>query len=174
MDKETSALLASLNNQRNHVLGILGLPDLDGDRHMEGLPDGALRRPVLPSGWNCLGMVKHLTESDERFWFRGIVAGDPACVSTSDEAAAQAWQVAADIPADAVFDAYRQEIELADAVIAATSLDTPPAIWPVEIWPNWRLPDFRAVMLHVITETACHAGHLDAARELIDGRQWLA
>jgi Protein of unknown function (DUF664) len=29
-------------------------------------------------------------------------------------------------------------------------------------------------MLHVITETACHAGHLDAARELIDGRQWLA
>jgi len=29
-------------------------------------------------------------------------------------------------------------------------------------------------MLHVITETACHAGHLDAVRELIDGRQWLA
>jgi len=27
--------------------------------------------------------------------------------------------------------------------------------------------------LHVITETACHAGHLDAARELIDGRRWL-
>ena len=26
---------------------------------------------------------------------------------------------------------------------------------------------------HVITETACHAGHLDAARELIDGRQHL-
>jgi hypothetical protein len=28
-------------------------------------------------------------------------------------------------------------------------------------------------MLHVITETAVHAGHLDAVRELIDGRQWL-
>lgn len=28
-------------------------------------------------------------------------------------------------------------------------------------------------MLHVIKETACHAGHLDAARELIDGRQWI-
>jgi hypothetical protein len=25
----------------------------------------------------------------------------------------------------------------------------------------------------VITETACHAGHLDAVRELIDGRTWL-
>jgi hypothetical protein len=28
-------------------------------------------------------------------------------------------------------------------------------------------------MLHVIKETACHAGHLDAVRELIGGRQWI-
>jgi hypothetical protein len=28
-------------------------------------------------------------------------------------------------------------------------------------------------MLWVIRETACHAGHLDAVRELIDGRQWI-
>jgi len=31
----------------------------------------------------------------------------------------------------------------------------------------------RKTILHVITETACHAGHLDAVRELIDGRTWL-
>jgi hypothetical protein len=30
-----------------------------------------------------------------------------------------------------------------------------------------------AILLYVIVETACHAGHLDAARELIDGRQWV-
>ncbi len=161
---ETSALLASLTIQRNHVLGIL-----------EGLTDDQLRRPVLPSGWSCLGMVQHLTISDERFWFRGIVGGDSACVSASaDEAKAEAiWQVAPDAPAAAVLEAYRQEIELADAVIAATPLDQPPAIWPTEIWPDWRLPNLRAVILHVITETACHAGHLDAARELIDGHQWM-
>ena len=29
-------------------------------------------------------------------------------------------------------------------------------------------------MIHVITETACHTGHLDAARELIDGTTWLS
>jgi hypothetical protein len=161
---ETSALLASLTIQRNHVLGIL-----------EGLTDDQLRRPVLPSGWSCLGMVQHLTISDERFWFRGIVGGDSACVSASaDEAKAEAiWQVAPDAPAAAVLEAYRQEIELADAVIAATPLNEPPAIWPTEIWPDWRLPNLRAVILHVITETACHAGHLDAARELIDGHQWM-
>jgi Protein of unknown function (DUF664) len=164
MKPETSALLASLTIQRNHVLGIL-----------EGLTDDQLRRPVLPSGWSCLGMVQHLTISDERFWFRGIVGGDSACVSASaDEAKAEAiWRVAPDAPAAAVLEAYRQEIELADAVIAATPLDQPPAIWPTEIWPDWRLPNLRAVILHVITETACHAGHLDAARELIDGRQWM-
>jgi hypothetical protein len=161
---ETSALLASLTIQRNHVLGIL-----------VGLTDDRLRRPVLPSGWSCLGMVQHLTISDERFWFRGIVGGDSACVSASaDEAKAEAiWQVAQDAPAEAVLEAYRQEIKLADAVIAATPLDQPPAIWPTEIWPDWRLPNLRAVILHVITETACHAGHLDAARELIDGHQWM-
>jgi hypothetical protein len=169
MDKETSALLGALNDQRNHVLGVLGLPDLDGDVHMAALPEDVLRRPVLPSGWSCLGLVKHLTVSDERFWFRGITGGDSSLVAACDDA----WLVDEGTPADVVFTAYRYEIELADTVIAGASLEAPPAIWPVEMWPGWRLPDFRAVMLHMITETACHAGHLDAVRELIDGEQWL-
>jgi hypothetical protein len=162
MEPETSLLLSSLNNQREHVLGIL-----------DGLPGDALRRPVLPSGWTCLGMVQHLTISDERFWFRGIVAGEPVDLTTSEEAYAAAWQVDPGVPAEAVFGAYRREIELADAIIAATPLDAPPARWPTELWPNWRLRDLREVILHVITETACHAGHLDAVRELIDGRTWM-
>jgi hypothetical protein len=31
----------------------------------------------------------------------------------------------------------------------------------------------RRTILHAIAGTATHAGHLDAARELIDGGQWL-
>lgn len=31
----------------------------------------------------------------------------------------------------------------------------------------------REILLHVIAETACHSGHLDAVRELLDGRRWL-
>jgi hypothetical protein len=162
MEEEKAPLLSCLNNQRNHVLGIL-----------DGLDDDALRRPVLPSGWTCIGMVNHLTISVEQFWFRGIVAGDRAQVSTSDEEAEAIWRVAPDVPGNAVFDAYRTEIERADAVIAATPLGAPPGVWPDEIWPTWKLKDLRAIMLHVIAETACHAGHLDAVRELIDGRQWL-
>jgi hypothetical protein len=54
----TGGQLSSLSDQRNHVLGILGLPDLDGDRHMEGLADDALRRPV------SIGESWHLVRSD--------------------------------------------------------------------------------------------------------------
>jgi Protein of unknown function (DUF664) len=64
MIKENEVFLSSLTAQRDHVLGIL-----------EGLPDEALRRSVLPSGWTCLGLVRHLAIDVERFWFRSIMAG---------------------------------------------------------------------------------------------------
>jgi hypothetical protein len=50
IETETSLPRSSLNNQRDDVLGIL-----------DGLTEDALRRPVLPSGRTCLGMVQHLT-----------------------------------------------------------------------------------------------------------------
>jgi hypothetical protein len=68
---------------------------------------------------------------------------------------------------------YWQEIKLANVIIADTSLDAEPASWPEELFPGFRMEDLREVILHVITETACHAGHLDAVRELIDGRTWM-
>jgi hypothetical protein len=77
------------------------------------------------------------------------------------------------MPGATVLDLYRQEIARANAFIAAMSLDSGPASWPEEIFPNWRMTDLREAIVHVITETACHAGHLDAVRELIDGRSWL-
>ena len=158
MTKESQALLSSLAAQRNHVLGIL-----------EGLSEEDLRRPILPSHWTCAGLVHHLAIDVERFWFRAVVAGEPM----PDDEPDNAWQVPADLTATAVLDAYRREIELADAIIAATSLDSPPARWPEDLFGSWRLDDLREILLHVIVETACHAGHLDAARELIDGRQWI-
>lgn len=157
---ERAALLSSLNIQRNHVLGIL-----------EGLPDEALRRPVLPSGWTCLGLVHHLALDVERFWFRIVMAGEPG-VFEELEAASDIWQVPPEMPASAVFDLYQQEIERANTIIAATPPDAPPAWWP-DFFGDFRLHTLREVMLHVITETACHAGHLDAVRELIDGRRWM-
>ncbi|MGI8668028.1 MAG: DinB family protein [Jatrophihabitans sp.] len=155
---EIGALLAALNSQRRHVLGIL-----------DGLDEQALRRPVLPSGWSCLGLVRHLALDVERFWFRAVVAGEPVELESGDGA----WQVGAELSADAVFELYRQEAELADAIVAARQPDAEAAWWPDELFEAMAPRTLRHTVLHVLTETACHAGHLDAARELIDGRSWL-
>jgi uncharacterized damage-inducible protein DinB len=156
MESEKKMMLAALNNQREHVLGIL-----------DGLSDEDLRRPVLRTGWNCLGLVRHLTIDVEQLWFSVVAAGEAVEVS------AAGWVVGPDEPAQAVLEAYRRQIERANAVIAARPLDARPAFWPAEQFGHWRLHDLRELLMHVITETACHAGHLDAVRELIDGETWL-
>jgi Protein of unknown function (DUF664) len=61
-----------------------------------------------------------------------------------------------------------------NAILAQTALDGPPK----QPDPDWAtrgvdFPDVRSVVMHMVTETAVQAGHLDAVRELIDGRQWL-
>ena len=116
-------------------------------------------------------MVQHLTLSVERLYFRAAVAGDPVVIDQVGSQAS-AWQVDPGLPAADVLDRYRQEASLADAVIAASSADADVVWWPFP-GSEWCLHNLRDVLLHVITETACHAGHLDAARELIDGQQWL-
>ena len=158
MNDETEALLQSLNDQRDHILEAL-----------DGLSDADLRRPALPTGWTCLGLVRHLTYDVEQWWFRGCVAGERIERMTGDEA----WRVPAETPAQEVLGRYREEIARANEIIAATPLDAMPQWWPTEIFPDFPARPLRRTILHVITETATHAGHLDAARELIDGQTWL-
>lgn len=81
--------------------------------------------------------------------------------------------MSAETPAEVVLEAYREEAGLADAVIGAAELDAAPAWWPVEIFPGMPERDLRRTILHVVAETAAHAGHLDVVRELVDGHQWL-
>jgi hypothetical protein len=161
-DRETADLVKELNAQRQHVLDIL-----------DGLDDAALRRPVLPSGWSCLGLVRHLALDVERFWFRGVIASGQAVLDELADMPESAWTVAADASAHDIFDLYRREIDHSNAVLAATSLDAEPGCWPVGLFGDWRLDRVREIVLHVMVETAGHAGHLDIVRELIDGRQWL-
>ena len=153
-----ASLRSALTNQREHVVEIL-----------EGLSDEDLRRPVLPSQWTCLGLVHHLAVDVERFWFRNVFAGEPMRGELDVD---NGWDVPTGMSAEAVFALYRNEIGRSDAIIDASPLDQAPSNWP-ERWTDWRFEDLQELMLHVITETAVHAGHLDAVRELIDGRQHL-
>ena len=156
---EKSLLLAYLDSQRRHVLGIL-----------EGLSDADMHRAVLPSGWTPAGLVNHLAIDVERFWFRAVVAGEQPVIDRVGQDP-EAWEVTSETPVADIIALYKDESERSNAVISAASLDAPPAWWPA-FFPNYRLDTLRDVLLHVITETACHAGHADAARELIDGKLW--
>jgi len=138
--QQSHNLLDTLGSQRRHVLGIT-----------TGLTDDELRRPALPSGWTCLGLLNHLALDVEMFWFRAVIAGQPDAIeqlSASDDA----WQVDPDLPAHRVVDRYRTQIELANAVLATTSLDAAPAWWPDGLFGDWRLDTNHQVLLHVITE----------------------
>jgi hypothetical protein len=158
---ERALLLRRLTGQRHHVIS-----------QLEGLTDDQLRRPVLPSGWSCLGLVRHLTLSDERYWFEVVVAGQP--LDFWPEGDNGDWRVDPGEPAETVLDAYSSAIGRSDEIINARRLDDPPE-QPEDWWESAGLnfPDLRTVLVHVLVETATHAGHLDAVRELLDGRQYL-
>lgn len=158
---ERDLLLDRLNGQRQHVL-----------TQLEGLSDEQLRRPLLPSGWSCLGLVRHLTLSDERYWFEVVVAGEPLTFWPEGENGD--WQVRPDELAADVLAAYRSAIAHSDEIIFARRVGDPPA--RPETW--WRdagldFSDLRTILVHVLVETSVHAGHVDAVRELLDGRQHL-
>jgi hypothetical protein len=66
MSHETVVLLDTLDNQCQHVLGIL-----------EGLSEEDLRRPMLPSGWACVDLVQHPALDVERFCSGASSQGSP-------------------------------------------------------------------------------------------------
>jgi uncharacterized damage-inducible protein DinB len=158
---ERGLLLDHLASARRHVL-----------TQLEGLSDEQLRQPVLPSGWSCLGLVRHLTLSDERYWFEVVVAGGPLDFWPDGDNGD--WRVLPDESASDVLAAYRSAIASSDEIIAARDLEVPP-MRPEDWWDGSGIafPDLRSVVVHVLVETSVHAGHLDAVRELLDGRQHL-
>ena len=161
MPAETSELVACLDAQRRHVVGIIDeLDEID------------LRTSLVPSGWTPLGMVQHLTLDVERFWFLAVVAGDRRVIDELDRGD-DSWNVIGGASGAAVFEKYLATAAEADQILRSVPLDAKPLWWPNEKFGDWRLESVREIVLHVIEETACHAGHLDVMRELLDGKQWV-
>lgn len=159
---EKQLLLRHLQRQRERIF-----------EGVEGLTAADLRRSVVPSHWTCVGLVNHLSLDVERFWFQAVIAGDQAAVDDVLGSSDNAWEVDSEDSVEAVLEGYRRNIARADAIVAKCSLDAAPAWWPEDLFGSFRLDSVRAIVLHVITETAAHTGHLDVARELIDGKQHL-
>jgi hypothetical protein len=150
-------LCQALGQQREHVLAAV-----------EGLDETQLTTSLVRSKWSPAEVVSHLTFHVERFWFRDVFAGEDV---ERDDDPENAWVVA---PGGglAIVARYRDECALADEVIAMHDAIDEPAVWP-DRFGSWRLSNLYEIMLHVVTETAQHAGHLDIVREMIDGTQYM-
>lgn len=148
---ERAALQFFLAAQRGAVLSII-----------DGLADDQLSGSVVPSSWSPASMIEHLGDA-EHAWFQYVIAGDATDESGVDEPRGRSV-------ADAL-SYYRAQVARSDEILAATALDARPALRPVaDLGIADEAVTVRDVVLHMIEETARHAGHLDIARELIDGR----
>jgi Protein of unknown function (DUF664) len=159
-DKDDQALLDFLHAQRNAVLSIVA-----------GLDEEAWHRSVVPSGWTPAGLVEHLGGA-EWHWFQGVVAGKHPEPAPGDEDLPPYDPMAAFVsnePSAEIIGFYREQCASSDAVLAVTPLSAQPR-GKHGVPGRDEPPDVRWVVLHMIEETARHAGHLDIARELIDGQ----
>ncbi len=160
--KEMRDLCSTLDSQRAHIL-----------TSVDGLTDDQLTQSVLPSGWSCAGLIKHLALADEHYWFRTIIGGASLDGFFPPEPGGD-WVLDLDETPTSVLELYRYEVAESNRILMTVDSDDPPSQRDPQ-WDEWGIdfPTVRSVMLHMIAETACHAGHLDATRELLDGKQWL-
>ena len=134
---------------------------------LEGLSEYDARRPLVPSGTNLLGMVKHVTAVELGYF--GATFGRPSADPMPwDESDPMSDMFAfPEESRESLIALYRRTWAHSDATIDALPLD---AIGHVPWWAA----DQNQVTLHhllvrVATETSRHAGHADLVRELIDG-----
>jgi len=123
-------------------------------RNIEGLSDEQSRWHPDRALISVLGIIKHLTNVEWR-WIDGGMLG--ATVSRDESEFRPGAELTV---ADAVAK-YRARAASTDATVRSLPLDTPCARNPGA--------DLRWVLVHLINETARHAGHADATRELLDG-----
>jgi hypothetical protein len=138
---------------------------------LDGLSEYDVRRPLVPSGTNLLGLVKHLAGVE--LGYLGASVGRPSPVALPWEDDASVWESAdlwatADQTRDYLLGLYRTAWAHSDESLATLSLDAPASVpW----WPEaQRATTVGHLVVRVVAETAQHAGHCDLVRELIDGR----
>jgi uncharacterized damage-inducible protein DinB len=134
----------------------------------DGLSDEDAHRVVLPTSplMTVAGVVNHLRWT-EHCWFEvALLGADPESNPQFGEIEDADLRVEG-VALSRLLDDYAAQCVRSNEIIAAHSLDD-----------TGKNQDFRSgsaslrwFLLHMIEETARHAGHLDAIRELLDGRK---
>ena len=139
------------------------------DRHrdailwkVEDLDDEQLRRVMTPSGTTLLGLVKHVA-AVEYSWFCDTFGRATEPLPFDDDDPDADLRVEPDETTADIVAFYGRARAAADRVIDEVGLEETGTAWfgdPVTL---------RWVLIHLVEETARHAGHVDILRELIDG-----
>ncbi|WP_432511672.1 DinB family protein [Kineococcus sp. SYSU DK001] len=151
---EKPSLVASLQRHREAVLWKL-----------EGLDDEQLRRRVVGSETTLLGTVKHLA-STEYGWFCSTFGrpSDEIPSAVLDEDPQADWRIHPWETTEGVLAYYERARAAADEAIRELKTTERGTAW------HGATVTLRWVLIHMIEETARHAGHVDVLRELVDGR----
>jgi Protein of unknown function (DUF664) len=144
---EKQLLAAVLEQQRDIVLWKL-----------DGLTDDQLLEPITDGGLYLLGLVKHLA-TGESYWLCDLFGrpSEPRSLAASDDV-----QLDPGDTTEGVLGYYARARAASDQSIVELDLHTTATTWLGD------RVSFRWAILHMIEETARHAGHADLIRERID------
>jgi hypothetical protein len=138
------------------------------EKKLTGLSDSELRSSRLPSGWTPLELLKHLVFMERRWlvWGFGGQDVEHPWGDSGDDPDGR-WQVGEDETLEDLLARLHEGGELTRQVASGVHPATfakPGGRFTADDRPtlNW-------ILFHVLQEYARHAGHLDVARELIDG-----
>lgn len=143
--EERETVLALLQYQRNSFV-----------KKVRGVSDEAARQSPMASGTSLLWLVKHMARA-ESLWMLHRFAGQDAVIEEDEVGPGDTLPSA--------ITAYQQTWMRTDAVVAdARSLSE-----LCREVGNEAPVNLRWVLMHLLEETARHAGHADVLREMVDG-----
>ena len=138
---------------------------------VRNLSDEQATQRTTVSALTLAGVVKHVAET-ESTWARFIEQGPAAFGDASFESWKSQWELQPGETLASVLAHYEQVARHTDELVATLpDLDAdhplPPAPW-FEKGARWSA---RRALVHILAETAQHAGHADILRESIDGQK---
>jgi hypothetical protein len=136
---------------------------------LDGLSEYDVRRPLVPTGTNLLGLVKHLACVELGYFGEtfGRPSGEPnPWFDDNVEANVDMWATP-DESREGIVALYQRACAHSDATIEVLNLN---ATGRVPWWADHNAEvTLHHILVHVTAETHRHAGHADLVRELIDG-----
>ena len=132
---------------------------------LEGLSEYDLRRPLVPTATNLLGLAKHVALVSGGYFGAVFGRADPMPPFPEDEPNADMWATPAET-SEYIFGLLDAAAAHAESIFTEMPLD---AAGKVPWWGAKGDVTLHTIAVHMIAELNRHAGHADIVRELIDG-----